>query len=136
MASLDSPAVQRRLRVLTARAHKTVAVRTRLRGQAEAWERIRPAIVHAGIDPAHPELGHLWPVSLAAKELEAQGGDSRELREADGAFVAHDSELARRQPYNAEAMRRAPRFAGFPPPELGASLTDWLAWALANPPPA
>jgi hypothetical protein len=53
------------------------------------------------------------------------------LGRADAVFIAQDPQLAARESYAAKIAKRAPQFAGKPPPGFGDSLSDWYAWSLA-----
>jgi len=117
----------RRLAVLTEGARRTVLQRESLRENAAASASIRAALAAAGIDPAR--VSCLRRIAEEAPRLLAIG-DTPELRRADAGFTA-----AHPRPQSeglaAKAARQAPRFAGRPPPESGASLLDWYAWSLA-----
>lgn len=133
MGSSRRASILRRLARLTALARDTVARRQALREKAAAWTTIRAAMADARISPARVKI--LWPVSEAAGEL-ARLGDSPERESADAGFIASDPVLVGRCPYDAAALARVPRFAHRGPPDFGAALADWHAWALARAAPA
>ena len=128
MASLHSASLRRRLDALTETVRRTVEYREELREKAKAWATIRAALAEANIDPA--AIGAVRAVDYAEREL-ARRGENPELQRADAAFVAEDTQLASRESLTDKWARRAPDFAGQPPPRLGASVADWYAWALA-----
>jgi hypothetical protein len=130
MASLRKAALRRRLAVLTEAARDKVRRRELLRDQAAALVSIRAALAEAKIDPTR--IWALRSIDLAERTL-SRLGDTPKMRQADGVFIAHDAKLAAREGYAAICARQAPRFAGGPPPDAGASLFDWYAWSLASP---
>jgi hypothetical protein len=128
VASLHSASIRRRLAVLTEAIRRRVEYREELRDKAKAWAVIRSALADANIDPT--QISAVRAVDHAERAL-AQRGESPELRRADAAFVAQDTQLASRKSFTDRWGARAPDFAGQPPPRPGASLADWYAWSLA-----
>jgi hypothetical protein len=95
-------------------------------------DRAEPAIIRAALtrEKIDPErISALRLAGDAEREL-SRIPDTLELERADAAF-AEDPRLSVCVNLAAEAARRAPSFAGRPPPDPGASLTDWYAWSLA-----
>jgi hypothetical protein len=131
MGSLHRAALARRLAVLTEAARRKVAERESLRENAKASASIRAALAAADIDSAG--ISCLRTVADAEARL-AGLGDTPELQRSDAAFAVAHPRLEPREGFAARAARQAPRFAGRPPPERGASLFDWYAWSLAAPP--
>jgi hypothetical protein len=121
----------RRLAVLTEAARRKVAERESLRENVKASASIRAALAAANIDPAR--ISCLRAIADAEPRL-AGLGDTPELQRSDAAFAAAHPRPESREGFAARAARQAPRFAGRPPPERGASLLDWYAWSLAPPP--
>lgn len=114
--------------MLTEAARDKVRRRELLRDQAAALVSIRAALAEAKIDPTR-----IWALRSIAERTLSRLGDTPKMRQADGVFIAHDAKLAAREGYAAICARQAPRFAGGPPPDAGASLFDWYAWSLASP---
>jgi hypothetical protein len=128
VASLHSASLRRRLDALTEAVRRTVEYREELREKAKAWATIRSALADANIDPA--QVSAVRAVNYAEREL-VRRGESPALQRADAAFVVQDKQLASRESFTDKWARRAPDFAGQPPPRPGASLADWYAWSLA-----
>jgi hypothetical protein len=129
MAWSRKAALRRRLAVLTEAARDNIRRRELLRDQAAALVSIRAALAEAKIEPAR--IWALRSIDLAERTL-SRLGDTPKKRQADALFIAHDAKLAAREGYAAICARQAPRFAGGPPPDAGASLSDWYAWSLAS----
>jgi len=125
---LHKAGLAHRLAVLTRAARRNVSHRETLRGYVEACAVVRAALAEAGIPPAGISCLRLG--NEAAPELAALG-DTPQLQQADAAFAAADPGLATQDGFAARAADLAPRFAGRPPPDPGASLLDWYAWSLA-----
>lgn len=131
MASLHSASLRHRLDALTVAVRRTVEYREELREKVKAWATIRSALADANIDPA--QVSAVRAVEYAEREL-ARRGENPELQRADAAFVAQNPQLSSRASLTDRWARRAPDFAGQPPPNPGASLADWYAWSLAASP--
>jgi hypothetical protein len=127
MGSLHRAHLARRLAVLTEAARRKVAEREHLRETAAASANIRGALAAANIDP--DRVSCLRTIAEAEPRL-VGFGDTSELRRADAAFAAAQPRPGS-EGLAARAARQAPRFAGRPPPNRGASLLDWYAWSLA-----
>ena len=95
MASLNNPALRRRLGVLTEIARREVERRQGLRERVAVWAILRPALSAARIDPK--SISGAWTLSGAEDDLRRRG-DSPALQRADAAFVARDPQLAARTP--------------------------------------
>jgi len=128
MASFYRPRLARRLAVLTEAVRRKVSEREDLREHAKATASIRAALAGAKIDPA--QISCLRNYADAEPRLDRLG-DTPELELADALFAAGHPRLASRASLAAEAAGRAAGFAGRPPPDRGASLSDWYAWSLA-----
>jgi len=130
VASLNSPALRRRLDALTDAVRERIERRQRMREYAAAAATLRAALTAAGIDPAQNhgmrEFGY-------AERVVAEWPDTPELWRSDAAFIAQDPKLTGRRNLAAEAAERATRFAGQPPPDRWTSMSpfDWYAWSLA-----
>ena len=132
MASLNSPALRRRLDALIEAVRRRVEHRQNMREKAEAAVIIRAALAAAGIDPAQNsgmrEFGY-------AERVVAEWPDTPELQRSDAAFIAQDPKLASRVGLAAKVAERTGRFAGQPPSEpWRMSPFDWYAWSLATRP--
>jgi hypothetical protein len=117
----------RRLAVLTETARRKVWERENLRENAKASASIRAALAAANIDPAR--VSCLRTIADAEPRLVGLR-DTPQLQRADAAFAAAHPRLVF-EGLAARAAQQAPRFAGLPPPDRGASLLDWYAWSLA-----
>jgi hypothetical protein len=121
--------LSRRLDVLTRTARLTASYREELRVTVTFCTGLREALADSGIDPAR--VSCLFMCNDAAAEL-ASLGDTPALRRADAAFSAAFGEPSGDEDFAARLARLLPRFADGAPPQPGASLMDWLAWALAR----
>lgn len=125
----------RRLAALEGRVARGVARRAMLRDRAAAGAMIRAALAARRIAPAS-----VWCLRYADEadaELAALGDDAA-LRAADAVFAAADAAALPDDRLSEEARALA-ELARPQPPDAGASLLDWYAWALAQPagpPPA
>jgi hypothetical protein len=130
MASLRSAGLRRRLEALTGAVAAAVRRREALRDKAKALPIVAAGLARARLDPG--EISQFWTLERAADEL-SRLGDSTELQQRDAAFAAQQPGHASGASLGREAARRAPAFAGRPPPR-GGSLLDWYAWSLATEP--
>jgi hypothetical protein len=112
VASLNSPALRRRLDALTDAVRERIERRQRMREYAAAAATLRAALTAAGIDPAQNsglrEFGY-------AERVVAEWPDTPELQRSDAAFIAQDPKLAGRQSLAVKVAERVGRFAGQPP---------------------
>lgn len=125
--------LRRRLLRLTRAVDEAVQHREALRDKASALAVLRAGLARAKADPQR--IVSFWSLEQAAREL-ARLGDSPAQQRADAAFAAQHPGHASGASLTASAARRAPDFAGRPPPAPGASLIDWYAWSLATEPPS
>src|SRR5437763_3353419 len=129
VASLNSPALRRRLDALTDAVRERIERRQRMCEYAAAAATLRAALTAAGIDPAQNsglrEFGY-------AERVVAEWPDTPELQRSDAAFIAQDPKLAGRQSLAVKVAERVGRFAGQPPPDRWTSMSpfDWYAWSL------
>jgi len=121
--------LSRRLELLTRTARLGASYREELRQQVMFCTGLREALAASGIDPAR--ISCLFMCNDAAAEL-ASLGDTPALRRADAAFSAAIGMPSAAEEFAARLTRLLPRFADGAPPQPGASLMDWLAWALAR----
>jgi hypothetical protein len=130
VASLNSPALRRRLDALTDAVRERIERRQRMREYAAAAATLRAALTAAGIDPVQNsglrEFGY-------AERVVAEWPDTPELQRSDAAFIAQDPKLAGRQSLAVKVAERVGRFAGQPPLDRWTSMSpfDWYAWSLA-----
>lgn len=132
MASLRSARLRRRLAALTEAAANAVNRRRRLRDNARACAAIRGALAREKrqgrpIDERRIEVLRLV---ADAEEVLARLGDTAALQAADAAFIAAHPRLL--PPTALAEAAESTDFAGRPPPDPGAALTDWYAWAVAR----
>ena len=135
MASARKARLYRRLRALEGRVAHAVAHRVMLRERAGAGAAIRAALAASRIAP--DAVSCLRYADEAAADLAARG-DGAALGAADRAFVAANPTAApavlRRDRLGDRARALMPRWQGRRPPDRGAALIDWYAWALARDP--
>jgi len=130
VASLNSPALRRRLDALTDAVRERIERRQRMREYAAAAATLRAALTAAGIDPVQNsglrEFGY-------AERVVTEWPDTPELQRSDAAFIAQDPKFAGRQSLAVKVAERVGRFAGQPPPDRWTSMSpfDWYAWSLA-----
>jgi hypothetical protein len=129
---LSKGRLSRRLDVLTRTARLRASYREELRVTVIFCTGLREALAASGIDRAR--ISCLFMCNDAAAELGSLG-DTPALRRADAAFSAAFGKPSGAEDFAARLARLLPRFADGAPPQPGASLMDWLAWALARRPP-